>query len=86
MEHPLNMYSEREEGLAEMEVFLQSEINRVVSELSDPKRHIAPNRIKAIRELLENPTTVEIPQAEFTIHRGFNNGFRVEWHDHQMAA
>lgn len=78
--------TDSQQALAEMEVFLQSEINRIVGELSDPKRHISPDRITEIKEQLENPTTVEIPQPEFTVHRRGNNGFRLDWHDHQMAA
>lgn len=76
-----------EQSRADIESFLQAEIERISHELETHKPNpISPARVNKILSKLENLSTVIIHEPEFSIYRKGTNGFEVKWHDQQMAA
>ncbi len=80
--------NEAEQAQTEMADFLQTEIERVIDELTQHKNPIIQSEIiNRVRLQLENTSTVVIHEDAFSIYRSGSNGFRTEWHhDHQQAA
>lgn len=78
--------SDNDRAQAEMREFLRAEIERVIGTIErNDTIHVDDERIKNIRQLLENPTTVVINEPEFTVRRNFQNGFDLEWINQEIV-
>lgn len=73
-----------EQAHQQMREFQDSEIDRVVRELEEHK--IDGNIIRRVRVQLDSPSTVMVPEDDFTIVRNINQGFDIDWHAGKRAA